>query len=657
MIHFVFTEKDNRYLFLKFDTNEDEKWLMPNSDPKRQPNLTHHINVVQSKCLQKNWQKPLEYCDFLLSYVQSSGKRIYYCSIGLWQEIYKFFRDNKVPYDGLEPGFFKRSLIHTFTEFKEIVDGWGLSLDLRPYQYKAAYEILQWKRSVSQLATRSGKTLMAYVIFRYAMEYLNVKKILVIVPAISLVKQMYDDFKEYKEFFNTECIWGGGKLVESSNLTVGTFQSLIKFLEPKTAQGKPNPKYNPHFFDNYDCVFVDETHRAACDQIKTIISQPFMKDVIINFGMTGTLPNDRTEERYCVHALIGAKIQEISTHELKEAGYISDIEIFQYRLNYQNTRYQIKNFIKCAEYCLSNYIEIDDPKNIGKKKRLELPNEQKEFLIRNVKEMSFGLQQVKANIYKSNESEIIKDIKWMEMLKSLLMESTGANNLLVEKMMIHFMPERMTILLDEIIPKCDKNTLILCHHTEYTNYVVDKIKERYSNEKIILKIIGSVSPKKREEIKQTLRENNNCILVASYGTMSTGITLANLCYGVFFESFKSGIVNNQSIGRGLGLSKLKDKYRLFDVVDVFNKDITNKFFLQGIEKTKIYRDEFNQHKYSIKNFYIGDKEPSFDESFKIAYRKILDEEKEEKSNKKTTKKKEEPKKSEIEMFMENNLFN
>ena len=40
--------------------------------------------------------------------------------------------------------------------------------------------------------------------------------------------------------------------------------------------------------------------------------------------------------------------------------------------------------------------------------------------------------------------------------------------------------------------------------------------------------------------------------------MSTGITLNNLCYGVLFESFKSNVVNMQSIGRGLGLKELSD---------------------------------------------------------------------------------------------------
>lgn len=610
MIHFIFSDKDPRYLFLKYDTEEDDKWLRPNLNNKKQPNLTNHLNLVDPTCYLKSYNGPMYTQDFLYSYIQSSGKKIYYCSIGLWQEIYKFFRDNKIQYDGLEPGFFKRSLLHTYEEFKEIVDSWGLSLEPREYQYKAAYTILNWKRSVSELATRAGKTLIAYMVFRYCIEYLDMKKILVIVPSISLVKQMYDDFKEYKEFFNTECIWSGGKLVESSNITVGTFQSLIKFLDRKSK------KFNPSFFDQYDCVFVDETHRASADQIKTIISQPFMKNVIIGFGMTGTLPQENTIERYCIHALLGAKIQEITTKELKDQGYISDIEIYQYRLKYKDIKKQLKLFIKCAEYGLGNYIEVDDEKHPGKKKRLELDN--KEFLLKNVKEMSFGLQQVKSNIYSNNDySDIMKDIIWIDMLKKIISDSTSTNFLFIEHMMIHFMEERIDLLINEILPQCDKNTLILCHHTEYINYLTDIIKEKYKD-KIIVKITGAVSSKKREEIKQKLKENNNCILIASYGTMSTGITLANLCYGVLFESFKSPVVNMQSIGRGLGLSELKDKYRLFDIVDCFDNRITNKIFLQGLARIRIYNRESNKHKYFIKEVALGNNDIQFNESFNIA---------------------------------------
>ena len=89
-----------------------------------------------------------------------------------------------------------------------------------------------------------------------------------------------------------------------------------------------------------------------------------------------------------------------------------------------------------------------------------------------------------------------------------------------------------------------------------------------------------------------LKDNNDCILIASYGTMSTGITLANLCYGVLFESFKSNVINMQSIGRGLGLSDLKEEFVLYDIIDVFNKKyLSNKIYLQGLAKCKIYDEE------------------------------------------------------------------
>lgn len=612
MIHFVFSEKDLRYLFLKFDTSDDERWLKHNENNKKQPNLTDHLNLVDPICYLKTYTGPKFTQDFLFEYLRTDGQKIYYCSIGLWQEVYKFFKKNNVKYDGLEPRYLKREMKHTYQEFKEIVKSWNLSLEPREYQYKSAYKILEWRRSVSELATRAGKTLIAYLVFRYSIEYLGMKKILAIVPSISLVKQMYNDFNEYAEFFKTECIWSGGKLVESSNFTVGTFQSLIKFLDKKSK------KYNPKFFDDFDCVFVDETHRATANQIRTIISQSFMKDVIIAFGMTGTLPHEKTIERYCVHSLLGAKIQEISTYELKSKGYISDIQIYQYRLNYSNIQQQIDTYIKCAEYSIGNYVE--ELRQDNRHHRVELPPTEQRFLIKYVKNMPYGIQLARANIYNDTQkSKMMKDIEWMNTLQLLISDSTGSNSLFVERMMIHFMPERIDFLCNEIIPQCTKNTLILCHHTEYINYLVDVLNEKFGSIKLISKITGKISPKKREKILKILRENNNCLLVASYGCLSTGITLANLCYGVLFESFKSDVVNMQSIGRGLGLSELKDKYRLFDIVDCFDNKITNKIFLQGLARIKIYERDFNQHKYEIHNYNLGVEDRESMESFRIAY--------------------------------------
>ena len=588
MIHFIFTERDTRYLFLKYDSEYDEINIKK---------LKEHLNLVDPICYLPTYSGPPYTQDFLFDYVQPSGQVVYYCAIGLWQEIYKFFKDNNISFDGLldHSYYFKRDIPHTFEQFKTIVDSWELKYEPRPYQYEAAYKILQWKQSVSELATRAGKTLIAYMIFRYCIEYLGAKRILMIVPSIQLVTQGYNDFKEYAEFFNTECVWGGGKLVESANLTIGTFQSLIKFLE-KGTKSKPNKKYNPDFFNGYDIVFVDETHRATANQIRTIISQPFMKDVKISFGMTGTIPNKKTIDYYCLKSLLGATIQEIKPRYLMDEGYISKVQIYQIRLWYHNLEKQVDNFIKCAEYALSEFQTTSIINKNGKetKQKIKLPNP--EFQIQFFKKLPFGINEMKLQFY---GEELEQRINWVNTLNSYIKMSTSTNGLVVERMTTHFMNERVDYLCNEILPKCDKNTLILAHHTEYIRYLTEIINERFPHRHIDT-ITGSVTPKKREAIKQMLKDNNDCILIASYGTLSTGITLANLCFGVLFESFKSNVINMQSIGRGLGLSDLKDEFVLYDIIDCFDrKKISNKIYLQGLAKCRKYDEE--RYPYKIIN--------------------------------------------------------
>ena len=586
MIHFIFTEKDPRYMFLKGDTDEDienlkcYKTLCCPTDPT---------------CFLPSYKKsgrPPFTQDFIWEYDQPSGDKVFYGAIGMWQTAYKFFKKNNYEFDGLleNKSFFKRNIQHTFEEFKEIVNSWELKYPPRPYQLEAAYKILQYKQSLSVLSTRAGKTLISYCIFRYMMEYMDVKKILMIVPSITLVKQGYNDFNEYAEFFNTECIWSGGKVVESSNLTIGTFQSLIGYLD------RTSKRYNPSFFDGYDCVFVDEVHRATAKQIRTIISQPFMKDTKLSFGMTGTLPKEKTIESYCLHSLLGAKIQDIEPKELMDEGYISPIDITQIRLSYNNIDKQRQAFIKCAEYVLSEFILENDPKNPRKKKKILL--EHPEHQILNLKKLPEGIMNAKLKLqgeFGIDTPEFTE--KYIELLHKLVTSDDSANFLVIERMMTHFMTERIDYLCYNILPLCENNTLILAHHTQYINQLYDILRDRFPDKNIV-KITGTVNLKKRQKIIQMFKEYNNCIMIASYGTMSTGITLHNLCHGVLFESFKSNVVNMQSLGRGLGLSDIKEKYEVYDIIDLFDDSLDTKaLFLQGLAKIKIYKK--NQYPYKI----------------------------------------------------------
>ena len=582
MIHFVFAKQDQRYLFLKHDNEEDLINLKK---------LKEHINLVDPIAylpqFQAKHQGPPPTQDFIYSYTQPTGNIIHYCAIGLWQEIYAFFKEKNIKYDGLmeNKDMFKRNIKHSFDDFKKIVNGWDLKFEPRPYQYESAYKILLWKQSISELATRAGKTLIAYMIFRYCVEYLGAKRMLMVVPSIDLVTQGFNDFNEYKEFFKMECIWSGGELVESANLTIGTFQSLIKFLDKKSK------KYNPKFFNGYDIVFVDETHRATADQMKTIISQPFMKDVKIAFGMTGTIPEKNTIEYFCLKSLLGPTIQVIKPIELMNAGYISPVNIKQIRLHYKNTEKQIKAYVKCAEYGLAEFMTRDKINRKGKKVKERIKLENPQFQIQHVKTVPCGILDIKnacleGGKYQIGNNEPSK--KYIKELRHAVTETTATNSLAIERMMSHFMDERIYYLCNNILPCCDKNTLILAHHTEYIRYFTEIIKQYFPNRHIEI-ITGSVNKKERDRIKNVLKQHNDCILVASYGVMSTGITLSNLCFGVLFESFKSNVVNMQSIGRGLGLSEMKDEYVLYDVIDCFNVALfPNKIVQQGDIKIDIY---------------------------------------------------------------------
>ena len=580
MIHFKFSENDQRYVFLKCDTKQDEVNI---------GNLIKHINLVDPICYLPTYRGIPYTQDFIWKYLKKDGSKCWYAAIGMTQPIVEFFKANNIEYDGIETHYFKRRMQHSLDEFIEIVDSWNLKYKPRPYQYEVAYKVLTYYQSLSIAATRAGKTLISYIVFRYAIEYLGVKKILMIVPSIDLVKQGYNDFSDYAEFFNTECVWGGGKLVESSNLTIGTFQSLIKFLDKKSK------KYNPHFYDDYDCVFVDEVHRATAAQTKTIISQPFMKTAKLVFGMTGTLPKEHTIPRYVLHSLLGSKIQEITPKELMDAGYIANVDIRQIRLHYNNVDEQKKLWTRCAEYALSDFMYNKNEKT-GRNEKIKLPDGK--FLLQNMKKLPSGIQIAKERIYE-RMGDFAAEESYIEMLKGTIKESTKSNLLQIEKMVVHFMKPRIKYLLEEIIPKCDHNTILFCHHTEYLRYVEQKLKERFP-ERHIASISGSVGSKKRDEIKQMLKEHNDCILVASYACVGTGLTLSNLCYGILFESFKSEVINMQSIGRGLGLSDMRDTFILYDIIDVFDKNtLSNKLFLQGLAKIKIYQE--NQYKFRIEN--------------------------------------------------------
>ena len=321
-----------------------------------------------------------------------------------------------------------------------------------------------------------------------------------------------------------------------------------------------------------------------------------MSNVKIAFGMTGTLPKDFTIERHCINALLGPKIQELNPKDLQDGGYISDVKITQCRLQYMNEWQSIKDWIKCAEYCLSIFEEVPNKKN--PKKMDHVPLTDPKFLIAYKKNLPQGIIDAKWKIYGEKKPDTSKmsdeqwqqyqDLQYKHFLQMVIQESTKTNALHVEMMTVHFKERRIDWLIAKL-KDCPNNTLILAQHREYIKYVYERVKEAYPDREVLYVIGGS---KDRKIVKEVMKTKNNVILIAGYAICSTGITLSNLCHGFLFESFKSQVINMQSIGRGLGLSDMKDAYELYDVTDQFDSKIaSNKIYLQGLQRVKMYKEQ------------------------------------------------------------------
>ena len=116
---------------------------------------------------------------------------------------------------------------------------------------------------------------------------------------------------------------------------------------------------------------------------------------------------------------------------------------------------------------------------------------------------------------------------------------------------------------------------------------------------------GGTDTGDREEIRQIMEKENDAIVVASYGTFSTGINIRNLHNIIFASPSKSRIRNLQSIGRGLRKSDGKDRATLYDIADDMRYKKHMNFTLKHfVERTKIYTDEqfpFKIYKIGLKN--------------------------------------------------------
>jgi superfamily II DNA or RNA helicase len=136
------------------------------------------------------------------------------------------------------------------------------------------------------------------------------------------------------------------------------------------------------------------------------------------------------------------------------------------------------------------------------------------------------------------------------------------------------------------------NTLILYQYVDkHGKILYDMINKEVGDRKCFF-VYGKTEGEVREEIRHIVEKEHDAIIIASYGTFSTGINIRNLHNIIFASPSKSRVRNLQSIGRGLRKSETKDSATLYDIADDLRHKKRDNFTLKHFaERIKIYSEE------------------------------------------------------------------
>lgn len=219
-------------------------------------------------------------------------------------------------------------------EASNFIKNLNLSRTPREYQFKAFLKAVRKKRLLVLSPTASGKSLIIYMLIRYFLKIspwyhgdggwsgkksFGPTKILLIVPTINLVHQMFSDFQEYgwQDIENfVHLIYEGQEKTSNKQIHISTWQSI--YAEEKS-------------FWNYDIIMVDEAHTAKAKSIKTIMEASTHTQ--FRYGFTGTL-DDSLCHRLILEGLFGAVYQATTTRKLMDDNHVSQLKIKTILLKY-----------------------------------------------------------------------------------------------------------------------------------------------------------------------------------------------------------------------------------------------------------------------------------------------------------------------------------
>jgi superfamily II DNA or RNA helicase len=137
------------------------------------------------------------------------------------------------------------------------------------------------------------------------------------------------------------------------------------------------------------------------------------------------------------------------------------------------------------------------------------------------------------------------------------------------------------------------NTLVLYQYVDKHGRILHSlIKEKVGARRNVYFVSGKTDVEVRESIRAIVEKETDAIIVASYGTFSTGINIKNLHNIIFASPSKSRIRTLQSIGRGLRVSETKTEATLFDIADDLRHKKKENYTLKHFAaRIRIYAEE------------------------------------------------------------------
>jgi len=227
-------------------------------------------------------------------------------------------------------------------DLEEFIKYLNIPLELRDYQVSSVYHSIKHNRALLISPTASGKSLIIYILIRYYLLKQD-KKILLLVPTVSLVSQMYKDFADYGLDVEKNChmITGGKDKNSEERIYISTWQSVYKEKRP--------------YYDQFGTIIVDEAHLAKATSLKSIMEK--LPLCPYRFGLTGTL--DGTESNKLVlSGLFDVPKKVVTTKELIDAGTISKLAVEALILNHtvedKKIARRIKTYQEECDYLVLN---------------------------------------------------------------------------------------------------------------------------------------------------------------------------------------------------------------------------------------------------------------------------------------------------------------